>query len=466
MRESTLRDDYLIPNGIDAETGEYLRPRLTLCEIAKAAREQQVRWKIRLRGLAHGVDARNLEQAGWGVVYAEGSSAEKRKLSKLLDHRKRQASPHYGEFVYKAGESPLAFTRRHRLPYYLLLVGPPEAIPFFFQYQLDMSYAVGRVAFETLEGYADYARNVVEVEESQDSERRNGEPRIDLFGPHHKDDELSHLSAEQLVKPLASALRKTEMSWTVKTWLGSRATKKRLASLLGDDRPDLLFSAGHGLGFQAGDRRQARRQGSLLCYGWPGPVAGRGKAISADHYFCGDDLAREPDLGGLISFHFACFSAGTPRRDSFFHLNKKRKQLAPRSLVAYLPQRLLAAGALAVVGHVDTAWPCSFHWQGFGDQLQPFEHALSDLMRGFPVGAAMDSFGQRSGELATEILRRREDDLIRRIEGRSSGRETGEAGDGPSGVSDEDLDFAFLWLANNDARTYTVLGDPAVRLRV
>ncbi len=461
-----MNDEYLIPNGIDAETGEYLRPRLTIREIANVAREQRLRRRIRLRGLPHGADVRNLGEAGWGVIYAESSRTEKRKICELLFHRQNQAGHHYREFVYRTGESPLAFTRRHRLPYYLLLVGPPEAIPFSFQYHLDISYAVGRVAFEAPEEYAGYARNVVETEKSHDSERRDSGLRMDLFGPHHDDDELSHLSAEQLVAPLASALRQTEMSWTVKTWLGARATKKRLAGLLGDDRPDLLFSAGHGLGFQAGDRRQARRQGSLLCYGWPGPVAGRGQAISGDHYFCGEDLVRESDLRGLISFHFACFSAGTPRLDSFFHLNKKRKQLAPRSLVAYLPQRLLAAGALAVVGHVDTAWPCSFHWRGFGNQFQPFEHALSDLMRGFPVGAAMDTFGRRSGEIATEIVRRHERDLARRIEELSGSRGTGKAGDEPSGVSEEDLDFAFLWLANTDARTYAVLGDPAVRLRV
>ncbi len=63
-------------------------------------------------------------------------------------------------------------------------------------------------------------------------------------------------------------------------------------------------------------------------------------------------------------------------------------------------------------------------------------------------------------------MRRHEDDLVRRIEERSGGGKTGKTGDEASGVSDEDLDFAFLWLANNDARTYAVLGDPAVRLRV
>ena len=73
------------------------------------------------------------------------------------------------------GESKPAFLRRlgagpgavdpDVIPYYLLLVGEPDQLTFGFQYQLDVAYAVGRVAFDDFAGYAAYAANVVRAEQ-------------------------------------------------------------------------------------------------------------------------------------------------------------------------------------------------------------------------------------------------------------------------------------------------------------
>ncbi|HEX7185332.1 MAG TPA: hypothetical protein VF756_26140, partial [Thermoanaerobaculia bacterium] len=59
-------------------------------------------------------------------------------------------------------------------------------------------------------------------------------------------------------------------------------------------------------------------------------------------------------------------------------------------------------------------------------------------------GAAMEHFGQRYAEIAAEISSRLEP-----VAGAGAGNERA---------------LLKLWLAHNDARSYVVLGDPAVRI--
>ena len=192
-----------------------------------------------------------------------------------------------------------------------MIVGDPEAIPFRFQYQLDVEYAVGRIHFDSLAEYAQYARSVVEAETTLPKKPRRGV----FFGVRNRGDQATPLQRRPVGRPLTAALATDAAGWALSTVLAADATKAKLRALLGGpETPAFLFTASHGMGFPSNHPLQARQQGALLCQDWPGPVAWR-KPIPQDFYLAGDDIANDASVHGLISFHYATFSAGTPKSD-------------------------------------------------------------------------------------------------------------------------------------------------------
>ena len=462
-------------NGVNGASGGYLLPEISPGDLFTAAKSQSpnpehlydLKLRLRqakgpLRAVKEGVDPLLLSQAGWGVIFAfeeqDRTPAIQEALTALLNLRKEAARGRYKEFICRPGETKTAFLARYgagpgpadpdKVPYYLLIIASPGAIPYDFQYQLDVQYAVGRLYFDKLEDYAQYARSVVAMESGQASLPRQAA----FFGVQNDDDQPTQLSATQLVLPLARVLAAdpANSGWEIHSLAGEAATKAALSERLGGAHtPALLFTASHGMGFPKDDPRQLPHQGALLCQDWPGPSAWR-EAIPEAHYFSADDLASDTRLMGGVSFHFACFSAGTPHLDDFaYRLAGSPAAIASQSFIARLPQRLLshpAGGLLAVIGHVERAWGYSFAWRSAGSQLAVFESALKRLMAGYPVGYAMEYFNARYAELSTVI--------------------SSEMLGAQFGKLVNEIELVGMWTANNDARSYVILGDPAVRLRL
>ena len=471
-------------NGINADGGSYsdeLGATITTEMISKVARGQKLTpadWEdLRRRraldkqkadhfGVAEGIDDTKLDETGWGVVFPnnlpkKSVEALKEALKPLLDHRKKQAAAkvahYYREFIgeengYKQGESKNEFLKRfgrgpgpanpEQVPYYLMLVGSPETIPFSVQYQLDVQYAVGRIYFNKLEDYYQYAKSVVEAEIKGISRGK----RAAFFGVANPDDRATQMSAEHLIKPLVDGMKKGYKDWKLDVVAPADTTKSTLSNYIGGkNTPALLFTASHGMNFKMTDPRQLPHTGALLCQDWPGPKVR--KPITEDYYFSADDIASDADVFGMMAFIFACYGGGTPKMDNFYRqVFGEPKEIAPRAFLSQLPMKLLShpkGGALAVFAHIERAWGSSIMWDGTVRDVETFDSTINALLNGKPAGNATEYFNERYAEISTDL--------------------TSEL-DETTPETQNEVKLAGMWTSNNDARNYALLGDPAVRM--
>jgi hypothetical protein len=495
----------LVFNGINGVTGDYLVPPMPSEKLARLVQgkagpsdqadlfggrllekmtEDEVRREEeaeteRLGELGHkeqldypvkdGVDPARLDQAGWAAVFPakmdpQRKAAIEEALKPLFDLRREQAGDLFrifdGGAGYRPGERKDQFCQHQQpeiraipaepkeMPFYVLLVGSPEEIPYEFQFQLDVMRGVGRLDFgDDLDAYARYAQSVVLAETGRVKLPR----RASFFGVANPGDKATQLSAQWLVQPLYDGLHSGEIAlqhpWQVDAFVGQEATKSQLQHLLGGgETPAFLFTASHGMAYPLDHpREQLAYQGALVCQEWAGPRT----RITPDHFFAGQDLAGDANITGLMAMFFACYGAGTPQMDAFSkQAFKARTQIAPHAFVGALPNRLLGQGALAVIGHVERAWGYSFVSPGGNLDNQTFIDALKRLLNGDPLGLATDqTFNLRYASKSSDLSAVLEELQFT-----------------PDYVTDYDL--AHMWTASNDARNYVVLGDPAARLPV
>jgi hypothetical protein len=416
--------------------------------------------------LAAYINPANLKQTGWGLIFP-GAMPEVQvdalleRLSVLVAMRKEAAGDRFklyrGASAPQPGESADQWVARNglqpgtvnpaKIPYYLLLVGSPEEISFQFQFELDVQFAVGRLYFDDLDGYAHYASGVVHSESPTTAPPPR---RAAFFSVANPDDPPTRLSAARLIQPLYNFCQGDELAslgWHVNLFSPEQAVKANLLNLLESPQPPaLLFTASHGLGYPLAHPQQFTHQGALVCQDWPGPLNWN-QAPIADMFLSAEDITSSLDLSGRIAFLFACFSAGAPEWDDFAAAKgKERQRLAEPPFLAALPQRLLdlpKGGVLAVIGHIGRSWGYSFAWSGAEGEPESFKSMLYQLLSGMPVGHALEPLNQRYAQIATLLSE-----------------------DFQQARYDPDYDAKLLashWIANNDARSYAILGDPAVK---
>jgi len=488
-------DEDFFANGIFADTGLPLC-QITAKELAEIAATQasstveqrQSRAKFEgetgqfLGTIGDVDDPNNLSQAGWGIVFpAQADDARRQALAPLIEHRRKQVVAQSdgisGDVLFqvfdkdrgvKPNESCTAWLARmgvgmhavdplEGVPFFLLLVGSPQEIPFDFQYLLDIHWGVGRLHFDDPADYRRYAESVVAYETASTVTQSK---TTAIFAARHSADRATQMFADQVAQPLAlgqPALNGTpprppigqKQGFATQSFIGKDATKGTLTKILQGKTdagpPALLLTGSHGMGFRPDDPRLVHQQGALLCQDWSGFGS-----VRPEHWYPSSDLPTDARLHGLIHFCFACYGAGCPQFDDFVvKPGQAPSQIAPRPLVASLPQKMLAhpnGGALASLGHVDRAWASSFSTSRAGPQLQGFRDVMGRILRGDRLGQATDQFDVRRAALSFELT-----ELRRDLE---------------YGKQIPDRQMADLWIARNDARNYVILGDPAVRLRV
>ena len=414
-------------------------------------------------GLA-GSEADDLSETGWAILFGakdpELNEKIKKQLKPLLDLRKSQAGEFYHEFdannhPWQSGQSVEDWLGtfgdksdkgisaddqvkpRKGVPFYIMIVAAPNDIPFEFQYRLDVYWAVGRLWLESIEDYGAYAEAVCADETATVPAATR---TITYFAPEFRHDN----GATKMVRyDLVEKLRESSLGDFDHTLITSpHASRDKLLELYTGhaNRPALYFVGSHGALFNhAKGDSIARCMGAIVTDVWADQPPPEGQtevpAPVKTQYVAGRDLSREVNLKGTIHILCACYGAGWPKVSSYN--GEPVSDDGPG--IAQLPQRLLAKGALAVLGHIDKAWTYSFVTSGGRDRSGKYEDVLIKLMKGRRAGNATDAFNYHWNVLASGFR------------------------DNTLGLSEKEKHDRRIEI--DDARNYVLLGDPAVRLR-
>ncbi|MDM7935642.1 MAG: C25 family cysteine peptidase [Methanothrix sp.] len=407
--------------------------------------------------MAVGFDIRDPRKAGWTFLI-NGQDPRREEVIKsvktLAEHRGMEdpGSP----LIYN-GEPPEEWVdwlnanyywpsalENRPSPYYILILGGPDMVPFHFQSVLDSVASVGRLEFDSPGEIEAYSEKVVRLEGAESPVVSR---KAIVFAPDGGYPDATFYSHKYMARPLAGFIQE-RCGCQVEKIMGEEATKENLIQATSGTNPALVYTASHGVGATSESLSiQHLYNGAICC-----------QESGEDCYFTAKDVpAYEPFLEGSVFFQFACFGYGTPAESDFAYWELDPSlSYKTEPFVAALPRRMIAhpRGPLAFIGHLDVAWLHGFDDPNDPDiqelwhpRMAPFVRAASILLEGLPVG------------LALVDMNKRYDLYNAKISTLLNGIKRGDVR--PEDVAER---LADAFINRSDAQNYMVYGDPAARI--
>ena len=284
-------------------------------------------------------------RAGSPVLYYTGNSDP--RLYGRLRRYSPEGTPADLRFSGNRGTGPNA------IPYYLLIVGSPEQIPWSAQYRMQSDAYVGRLDLDPagLERYVDALL-------SDWSDAKLDTRRPVVWAVDHGPKDITRLMRKTIAEPLAQRFARDvglEFDMAGGFHSDAQATHAMLINALEMRKPAFIATSSHGATFPLTNPHAMR-----MTLGLPVDNAMTLLDIPA--------LTRAWDPYGAIWYSHACCSAGTDQQSVFAGLVKDYTTLAETlnaiakvgACSAPLPRELLGGKrpARAFVGHVEP----TFDW--------------------------------------------------------------------------------------------------------
>lgn len=286
-----------------------------------------------------------------------------------------------------------------RLPWYLLLCGSPEVLPWRLQYVLNSAAYVGRLDLDET-GLDNYVRALLGG--WKDAASRPDRPVVWTVDHGHPD--ITWLMRQAIAEPLAAKLRADAQIGEehVRCLAGPEATTGALVDTLTGARPAFVVTTSHGMTGPLDDPATMGRQLGFL--------------VDDGHDLLGpEDLLEKWQPDGAIWYAHACCSAGSDKTTSYEGLVEEGTSVdltlkavaGLGSKQAPLPRALLGAERplRAFIGHVEP----TFDWTLRADTGQLLTATLRQALYNRmyrktpePVGLAFQGWYRHVGELLSQ----------------------------------------------------------------